>query len=406
MKAEDRERLQDYLDDRMSDAERSAFEARLAGDAELASRVEWHRSVAGHLRESEELSPGFYTRARARFEESSRGAKGPRLPWLRWEVAGLAGAALLAAAIFLPGILREKPALQPGAADQVEAPAVDRRVREEAATPPLAEPVKSGLADAPGRLEPESGILESGEGTEEAEAPAEPSDEDDAFRQTGAKQASAKETEEGQSAAAAAGAVGEVKGTAEVERNDEPDAETPPPVRKSVVAQTEPVPIPVREEAGLRENDVKGPAPPPAARYKKQAQDREEARGTDLQKLSAAANFSYTRSAAVAALAVELPAGLLETNEKRVIDDAAGWNDLVRGRLASSADAIGEFRDDLRLVLIGADASGTSCADLRVQDLTGGNSVWLLVPRGGDSAGCAVRLPDDGREIQVVWLDE
>jgi hypothetical protein len=95
--------LQDYLDGRMSDDERSAFEARLSTDRDLAERVAFFREVSDGLREADVgLSPGFHARARASFEES----QAPRRRWigpLVW-TAGIATAALLTAVVLLPSL--------------------------------------------------------------------------------------------------------------------------------------------------------------------------------------------------------------------------------------------------------------------------------------------------------------
>ena len=62
-------RIQDYLDDRMSDDERRAFEERLATDAALAGRVRELREISDALgQDAPDLPPGFHTRLRARFE--------------------------------------------------------------------------------------------------------------------------------------------------------------------------------------------------------------------------------------------------------------------------------------------------------------------------------------------------
>jgi hypothetical protein len=104
------ERLQDYVDGRLSEAERAEVEALLRDDPEAARRVAAWRSIGPALRDDEtELSPGFYARARERFEES-RAPRGWRL--LSWETAGLAAAAVLAVAIFVPELMRD-PTLGP-----------------------------------------------------------------------------------------------------------------------------------------------------------------------------------------------------------------------------------------------------------------------------------------------------
>ena len=86
------DRIQDYLDDRMNDGERRAFEERLANDDGLAERVNDLRAISEALgQDAPELPPGFHTRLRARFE--ARHA--PARQWFRplsWETAGLVAA--------------------------------------------------------------------------------------------------------------------------------------------------------------------------------------------------------------------------------------------------------------------------------------------------------------------------
>ena len=68
----DENMLQDFLDGRLSDEERAGFEARMRDDADLAKRVDSARQIREALREDpEELSPGFYARARERFEQTT-----------------------------------------------------------------------------------------------------------------------------------------------------------------------------------------------------------------------------------------------------------------------------------------------------------------------------------------------
>lgn len=108
------ERLADWLDGRMSEAERRAFERRLAGDPELARRAEVFRAAGRALREElpgDELRPGFVARARQRFEANERTRRGWPMVW----VAAAAAALVLLAggALWMIGIGREavSPAL-------------------------------------------------------------------------------------------------------------------------------------------------------------------------------------------------------------------------------------------------------------------------------------------------------
>ena len=102
--------LQDYLDGRLPESERVTAEARIRGDAALARRVREWRAIRESLRgEPVELPPGFYDRARVRFESSLR-SRG-RFPFSRilsWEAAGLAAAVALALVLFVPDALRRE----------------------------------------------------------------------------------------------------------------------------------------------------------------------------------------------------------------------------------------------------------------------------------------------------------
>ncbi len=97
--------LQDYLDERLSDRERAAFEKRLASDPQLAKRAAEYRAIGGVLRDTPaEVPLGFYARARERFQKAHPQRRG----WHRlmtWEAAGLATAGLLLAAVLLPDLM-------------------------------------------------------------------------------------------------------------------------------------------------------------------------------------------------------------------------------------------------------------------------------------------------------------
>jgi anti-sigma-K factor RskA len=103
-------RIHDYLDGRLSGDELAAFERRLQEDPELARTVARYRRLGELVAEEQpELSGAFFTRTRAAFEHTQR--KRSRL--LSWESLGLATAALLAVAIFLPPMLETPPAVVP-----------------------------------------------------------------------------------------------------------------------------------------------------------------------------------------------------------------------------------------------------------------------------------------------------
>jgi hypothetical protein len=155
--------LQDYLDDRLDDKARAELEALLACDAELAGRVESGREIGRALRDEEpELPPGFYTRARARFEESRRRAvRMPRL--LSWEAAGLATAAVLACVLFIPFLLdRDRKGDELPPAETIwEAPAAEQAAEDVDAEPHLE--LEQG--------EPEAAPVYEGERREKRAAP-------------------------------------------------------------------------------------------------------------------------------------------------------------------------------------------------------------------------------------------
>ena len=91
------------------DDQRAALESRLEEDPALAKRLGSYREIGRSLREGEEeLSAGFYTRARARFEEAARGRERRWFRPFSWETVGLAAATVLAAALFLPGLLTDR----------------------------------------------------------------------------------------------------------------------------------------------------------------------------------------------------------------------------------------------------------------------------------------------------------
>ena len=135
--------IQDYLDDRMSVADRRAFEGRLDDDAELARRVDVLREIGRALRDdAPDLAPAFYTQLLGRFEEERRRS----VRWFRplsWEVAGLATAAALLAVVFAPYLLDRgvpgidapaslEPVASPAPAADVEAEVGVERFKNEA----------------------------------------------------------------------------------------------------------------------------------------------------------------------------------------------------------------------------------------------------------------------------------
>lgn len=101
------QRLQDYLDDRMTLEERTAFEGTLRNDPDLAERVRAALQLREIVAETPvDLPPGFHARTRARFEKS-RGTRSPIRSIISWEAAGLAAATILLAAVLVPYIMQD-----------------------------------------------------------------------------------------------------------------------------------------------------------------------------------------------------------------------------------------------------------------------------------------------------------
>ena len=154
--------LQDYLDGRLSAEEQARAEARIRKDEELSRRVEALRKIGDILREdSAELSPGFYTRARSRFERSleprSRFVPG----WLSWEAASMAVAVVLVVALYVPELLLNRsPGLESPRPAEKSAPAnrpprfAEGEPRKDIAADPAGKALDS--ADAPPHTAPET----------------------------------------------------------------------------------------------------------------------------------------------------------------------------------------------------------------------------------------------------------
>jgi hypothetical protein len=115
----DEQRLQDYLDGRLSASERSEFEARLKADADLAGKARAAMALRQALQaDAPELPPGFYARARDRFERTGPVAGHRWFRLLSWESAGLAAAVVLVAVLFVPPLMQQDGPLR----DELVAP--------------------------------------------------------------------------------------------------------------------------------------------------------------------------------------------------------------------------------------------------------------------------------------------
>lgn len=146
--------LHDYLDGRLSAEEQAQAEARIREDSELGRRVAAWRKIGNALREdSAELSPGFHTRARARFEQSLEPRRGFGRRLFSWEAAGLAAAMVLAVALFLPELMQDglpshSPARQADAATPLAEGAPPKAVATEDAEAFTPEPAGEAASDA------------------------------------------------------------------------------------------------------------------------------------------------------------------------------------------------------------------------------------------------------------------
>lgn len=137
MRREDTDReLHDYLDGRLGEKEREAFEKRTAENPAEAQQVAFYRDLGHALRHgASELPPGFLARARARFE-ASRPPRSLRRRIVSWEAAGVAAAALLLVALFFP-LVRNGTAVQEVRTQTPEEPSprVTAGVHDQAPTP-------------------------------------------------------------------------------------------------------------------------------------------------------------------------------------------------------------------------------------------------------------------------------
>ncbi len=401
--------IQDYLDGRMSDAERRAFEARLAEDAELAGRVEAYRLAGEALREEPPaLSPGFYTRLRARFEAAHQPRPRRWFRLLSWETAGLATAVILAGLVFGPFLvdrdyLPETPTA-PAAEDMIETERQQRsNVRDDV--------VEQGLQDqeAPGRREgrlegpeePKPSLSETNEGadveTETSEfAPAPPlADSKEMHERRSRDVATARQ------APAQAGIPGEEestrlgkKGAVSDERRE---LEEEAAARDTYRAKA---------DADQLEPRYAPPAEMEAAPRAEQKVAEKNGRGDRLEREMDALRSQVGRSQFFAVpIGVGLPPGVVERGELVEITDEAGWRQLLTGPAEQLLPVLGEYDPSSRIVLVGPRDRPLDCAHAVVQPTADAYEIRLLVlapdsPELGH--GCAFRLPLDGKRVRVV----
>ncbi len=358
------ELLQDYVDGRLSDAERTEVEGLLRADPDKARRVESWRVIGRTLRnEQAELSPGFYARARERFERSV--PAGPR-GWhvLSWETAGLATAAVRAGAIVGPARLRD-PELgrQPDARTELDRESERSEGKKTAADP------SPSFAPQPEREVADSG-RRAAERPEEAQAEVEEMFADRAgdFAPVPPGKGSAAPRD-----ADLAGRRAEVP----MAEAAQPPAAVRQKSRERVAANDDLADDARESRAAAQAADELPPA------------EKVEAGG-----LMKAVTDTVSGPTAAPAV-VELPPDAAPSNGIHLVETRSEWE----ARLADGKTLapLGGYDDDLRLVLVGA--LRADCASLSITRDSTGYRVKLL--RNGSAAGCAFVLPDDGLPVSL-----
>jgi hypothetical protein len=337
------ELLQDYLDGRLSPDARERFEAEIKGDAALAARIEAYREQRRALRtDVPDLSPGFYARARARFEETGPERKPRSFPRLSWELAGLAAAAALAGILFIPGLIewegKGKPFVE-------ERPAAEKRQRsgEESPARHAVKNEKGGPAGAP------------------IEAPAPAGDE---------------------------------KETASAPQDDSFDLEQERPAASRPAAGWA-----ADEKSGL---EREGPMPAAAARDKKGVRSAKMDRSAE--RLEAMKDAEAVR-VIPRPKPLELPPGAVRPGASLVIETEEQWMNLVEGPARDSELALIAYDPAWRWILIGARPKGIDCAAIKIEVAAASYRITPMLPADpGRIAewGCALPLPRDGRAIEIA----
>lgn len=341
-------RLQDYLDGRMPEQQREAFEARIRQDAELAERVRAASELRSLLREEPiELPPGFHRRARERFEASRR-------PWaplrtlVSWEAAGLAAAVLLLAAIVLPFAFRSGLRVPETAADRTEP------VKEELRKLEIGEPVEEPAETVP----EEKGLPEAGRGKHRAV------DDGEAEREFSPEPPPAA--------------------IPVPERRDE----IAPKKRSARLSAPEPEESPEYDAAREAAPDSFGFAKEKSARPEAQRYRQPEGAATEL------------TEAAIRGVAL-LP-GALDPETVEIVTTKDEWN---RIRHRPGMEPANRLRPDFsreRIILIGPGGAPVNCDGIFTRPEAGVLSVLLPEGRSGESAGgCAAVVPLSPEPIEI-----
>jgi len=372
LRPDDERALQDYLDGRLSPEARAAFERRLAREPDLAARLSADRSVGRALRSDlPDLDPDFYARARERFEQTTGERWRPRA--LPWEALGLAAAAVLALAIFLPPLLQHEESVSvPSAAEPTF-------VGTAPAAPPAAGPVLDAGADTEGiAVEDEGGRgadLGDGRGARELERR---EDRPEPLAQ------GAEEEEKDR----------RLQSPAYAGSGPEPEPETPE-------GSYSPAPPLLRQSAdeSAREMD----ADTAGGFASSEGAAKRAAPGSRIPaERSATAKTRLLLSAAPPRV-VPLPAGVVDPGALRSVTDPDAWAALERGPGGPALRLLGGWRAGARLVLLGSRPGGVDCASVEVGDDPGAPQLLLVLPPSAEPSGggCALVVPDDGRPIVV-----
>jgi hypothetical protein len=366
--------VHDYLDGRLSDAERRAFEERLERDGDLARTVEAYRSSGRLLREETiGLPPGFHARTRARFEARH----GRRLDWRRflsWEATGVLAAAVLLTALVFPEVwerYRSRP----------EAPVETPTAESPAALP---EPEARTDQEAKG-FEPSAGRARDLEKRREEPADARPGALEGSTRQ---------EVPAGDDPAPAV-----LDEVAEKQLTTSP-APTPQPGR--VVGDSE-------HRFARRDQAVEEG---PASREKQAAPSRyaeqDAARDRDYEKNELAPAPATSRApakkGAASARTATLPAGSIGDGELILIEEAAEWEGVLRELSSDSLDVLQPDFSSERVALLGPAPGLSGCDALRVIETFDRIVVaWPTAPAGSSDVegGCAVVIPANGLAVEL-----
>jgi len=362
------ERLQDYLDGRLSDRERAEVEAVLGDHPELARRVaEWREIGAAMRSGDDELPLGFYTRARGRFEQTTRPRSRFGFRILSWEVAGLAAAVLLAGVVFLPEMMRDP--------DLGRAPAAVAETRSD-----------SAHRDRPSAGDPRA-LLERKKEALDVVAP----DEERPVPETAFADAPAP-PEEAQNKAV------------------ETDEAIREPAKQELRSELEPEPVVAGRDSAAappetgKRSRVQTAAPAPVDVDADVAEQEPEQEGIgrfgELERLAQKAAPSQPRATtddAELPRAVELPATALPPEGLTVLDTRSDWEAWLAGPAGPALSELGAPDPAKRLVIVGR-ATGLDCSGARVARLENRYSLRL---NAGSSSGCALLLPRDGLSIDL-----